>query len=48
MKKFVIAFMALSFLTATVGASFAQETKQEDTKKKKKKSSKKKKTEETK
>jgi preprotein translocase subunit SecG len=41
MKKLMTAMLALSFLVATVGVSFAQETKKEDSTMKKKKKSKK-------
>jgi hypothetical protein len=46
MKKLMTGMLALSFLVATVGVTFAQETKKEETTMKKKKS--KKKTEDTK
>jgi hypothetical protein len=36
MKKLMTAMLALAFLTATVGVSFAQETKKEDSTMKKK------------
>lgn len=45
MKKLMTGMLALSFLVATVGVTFAQETKKEETTMKKKKS--KKKTEDT-
>jgi preprotein translocase subunit SecG len=50
MKKLMTAMLALSFLVATVGVSFAQETKKEDStmKKKGKKGKKKESTEDTK
>jgi hypothetical protein len=46
MKKLMTGMLALSFLVATVGVTFAQETKKEESTMKKKKS--KKKTEDTK
>jgi hypothetical protein len=46
MKKLITGMLALSFLVATVGVTFAQETKKEESTMKKKKS--KKKTEDTK
>lgn len=46
MKKLMTGMLALSFLVATVGVTFAQETKKEESTMKKKKG--KKKTEETK
>ena len=45
MKKLMTMMLALSFLSATVGVMFAQETKQEQPKNKKKVSPKKKGTE---
>jgi hypothetical protein len=42
MKKLMTLMLALTFMTATVAVSFAQDTKKEDTAKKKKKSTKKK------
>ena len=48
MKKLMTIMLGLSFLVATVGVTFAQETKKEESTMKKKKSSKKKKEETTK
>lgn len=42
MKKLMTLMLALSFMTATVAVSFAQDTKKDDTAKKKKSSKKKK------